>query len=80
MSGREHNVHDFYGQYVSCALPAEDEELVLLLQQHKHIAQETKLAVSTFPSHLTQKPSEFPENTDVEHSKTVKKGAESIEH
>ena len=45
-----------------------------------HIAQETKLAVLTFPSHLAQKPiTKFdPDNTNVEHSKTVLKRVQKL--
>ena len=72
-------VCDFIDQYISCALPADDcklRELVCLLQQHKHSSycKRNKTCRFNFPKPPSPKTliTKFdPENTDIEHSKTV---------
>ena len=79
-------VCDFIDQYVSCALPADDcklRELVCLLQQHKHSSycKRNKTCRFSFPKPPSPKTliTKFdPENTDVEHSKTVLKKVQKL--
>ena len=80
------DVCDFIDQYVSCALPADDcklRELVCLLQQHKHSSycKRNKTCRFSFPKPPSPKTliTKFdPENTDVEHSKTVLKKVQKL--
>ena len=72
-------VCDFIDQYKTCELPAEDcklKELVLLLQNHKHSSYCKRNKTCRFnfpkpPSPKTRITKFDPENTDVEHSRTV---------
>ena len=80
------DVCDFIDKHVSCALPAEDgklRELVCLLQQHKHSSycKRNKTCRFSFPKPPSPKTliTKFdPENTDVEHSKTVLKKVQKL--
>ena len=80
------DVCDFIDQYVSCALPAEEgklRELVCLLQQHKHSSycKRNKTCRFSFPKPPSPKTliTKFdPENTDIEHSKTVLKKVQKL--
>ena len=80
------DVCDFIDQYVSCALPADDcklRELVYLLQQHKHSSycKRNKTCRFSFPKPPSPKTliTKFdPENTDIEHSKTVLKKVQKL--
>ena len=86
LESSDSEVCDFIDQYVSCALPADDcklRELVCVLQKHKHSSycKRNKICRFSFPKPPSPKTliTKFdPENTDVEHSKTVLKKVQKL--